>query len=202
MAFEVTVSNNTRNQTQNIPGKYGSFSGEDFTAAACQSGRIVVKKGLIPCVGYESITTPILNGNTWYFVDATNGASGGAYGDHTNIYVCNPYDVNKVISGDLAYNLGAKTLDLTVPADERTDFTEIVIGEQYTWDASCFTTLPSATNKYVTIAAGKLVGSATVPAGGSGVYFELLRTKPLNEGASFFGTGYVLVAKRTAEATA
>ena len=206
--FEVKVSHSTNNNTQNVAGKFGTGTGATFAPADCSAGFLCVKNGLLPVEGYESVVDAsgnarILNGNTWYFNAATNGASGGAYGDHTNIYAFNNYDVNIVGSGDQQYHLGRNTLGLGLPADNRGDFTEIIIGEQYTFGAGNFSTLPtSAATKYLTIANGLLVASATAPTGGTGVYFELLRTINVTEGVEAWGTGYVVVAKRTAEASA
>lgn len=199
--FEVIVSNSIHNQTQNVPGMYGTYSGS-FAPADCDAGRLVTQHSLIPLRGYEDLTPPILNGNTWYFVDAANGTSGGAYGDHTGIYVANTYDVNKVTGGDLSYNLGSDTLGLGIPSGERENFFELMIGETYAWGSGNFTggTAPTSTNKYCTIANGLLTASSTAPTAGTGVYFEFLYSKPVNEGVWLGQTGYVLIAKRTAEA--
>ncbi|MBQ0125477.1 MAG: hypothetical protein KBS59_04030 [Clostridiales bacterium] len=205
--FEVTVSNSVRNQTQNVPGKFGTNTGASFVAADCSAGTLCVQNGLIPSEGYEAIpsggsTVSILNGNTWYYNVAADGTK-GMLGDHTGIYAFNNYDVNKVGSGDLQFNLGAKTLGVGLPAGNRGDFCEIIIGEQYTFGLGNFSTAPSAgvSTGYATIDDGFLVYSASAPAAGSGVYFEILRTKNMNEGTSYWGKGYVLRALR-AEAAA
>lgn len=202
--FEVTVSNSVNNQTQNIPGKFGTGTGAEFTGADCSAGWLCTKNGLIPSEGYESLANPILNGNTWYFNAASDGTSAttGTYGDHTGIYAFNSYDVARAVStdGNNIYNVGFNTLGLGLPADERGDFCEIIIGEQYTFGAGNFSTAPTASNIYCTISAGQLVAAAAAPTGDGTVYFEVLRTKPVNEGSSYWGTGYVLVAKRAAEA--
>jgi hypothetical protein len=162
--FEVTVSNSVRNQTQNVPGKYVTKADDVLTPADCSAGFLVAQDSLIPMEGYEgfldSNNNPrFLNGNTWNFVAATNGTSGGRYGDHTGIYAFNNYDVNKAVSGDNRWNVGAKTLGLGLPSGERGDFTEIIIGEQYTWGIGNFSTAPCAgvTTGYATIANGMLV---------------------------------------------
>lgn len=194
--FEVTVSNSVNNQLQNIPGVFGTDTGSSFEGEVCPSGFLCKRNGLMPSEGYGEK----LNGNTWYFNAAADG-KGDMYGDHTGIYAYNSYNVNRAVSGNNVWNVGASTLGLELPAGERGDFTEIIIGEQYTWGAGNFSTLPSdGTYKYATIANGLLVASTTPPAGGTGVYFNILRTKPMNEGTSFWGTGYVLQAMRTAEA--
>lgn len=197
--FEITVSNSVNDQTQHVAGKFGTGTGAGFTAAACPAGTLCVQNGLIPSEGYESFN--ILNGNTWYFNAATNGNS-GKLGDHTGIYAFNNYDVAKATNGDLQYNIGAKTLGLALPAGNFGDFCEIIIGEQYSFGDEQFSTAPTAgvTTGYATIAAGKLVYSASAPAAGSGVYFQIMRTKPVNEGTRFAGTAYVLKALRTATA--
>lgn len=205
--FEVTVSNSVRNQTQNVAGKYGTYSGSSYTAADCDAGRLCTRAALTPNEGYEGFGETydgnnILNGNTWYFVDATNGTSGGAYGDHTGIFAFNNYDVNKATdAAGNKWNVGFNTLGIGLPGGEYGDFTEIIIGEQYTFGAGNFTAAPTmGTSKYATIASGKLTPSSSVPAAGSGVYFEILRAKNVNEGTSYWGLGYVLRAARTAEA--
>lgn len=199
--FEVIVSNSVHNQTQNVPGMYGTYSGS-FAPAGCDAGRLVTQHSLIPLRGYEDLTPPILNGNTWYFVDAANGVSGGAYGDHTGIFAANTYDVNRVTGNGVSYNLGVNTLGLGIPSNERGNFTELLVGEHYAFGSGNFTggTAPTSTNKYCTIANGLLTASSTVPAAGTGVYFEFLYSKPVNEGVWLGQTGYVLIAKRTAEA--
>lgn len=202
--FEVTVSNSVRNQTQHVAGKFGTGTGSTFAGVDCDAGTLCVRNGLIPSEGYEDVVdsasnAKIINGNTWYFNAATNGTSGAMYGDHTGIYAFDNYDVNKGQVGAYSVNIGAKTLGVGLPANERGDFCEIIIGEQYTFGADNFTGAVG-TNKFATIAGGKLTPAAAAPAAASGVYFEILRTKPVNEGTSFAGTGYVLCAKRTAEA--
>lgn len=197
--FEVTVSNSVRNQTQNIPGKFGTGTGAAFAAADCDAGTLCVRNGLIPSEGYEDLkdasgnAAPILNGNTWYMNAATNG-NAGRIGDHTGIFAANTYNVQN-IGG---YNLGAKTLGLGIPAGERSDFTELVVGEQYTFGLGNFSTAPSTGvfTGYATIASGKLVYSSTKPADGTGVYLILLRGKNMNEGTTYAGKGYVCEVAR------
>lgn len=195
--FEVTVSNSVNDQTQHVAGKFGTNTGASFVAAACAAGTLCVPNGLLPNEGYESFG--IKNGNSYYFNAATNGNS-GLLGDHTGIYAFNNYDVAKAVNGDAQYNIGAQTLGLALPAGNYGDFCEIRIGEQYSFGDGQFSTAPSAgvSTGYATIAAGKLVYSATAPAAGSGVYFQILRTKPVNEGTKFAGTAYVLKACRAA----
>lgn len=203
-AFEVSVSNITRNNIQNIPGYFGAVSDGTFTGAVCPSGFLCVKNALAVSEGYSAQN--ILNGNTWEMVTAANGNSAvGFTGDHTGIYAFNSYDVRQLQGNDgNIYKLGANFLGLELPAGVRGDFTEIIVGEQYTFGEGNFSTLPSdATYKYATIANGLLVASTTVPAGGSGVYFEILRTKGFTVGARSAGfNGYVLVCKRSAQASA
>lgn len=192
--FEITVSNSVNNQLQNVPGLFGTGTGASFEGDICPAGFLCVPNGLTSSEGYGEK----LNGNTWYFNAATDGKA-GMLGDHTGIYAFNAYNVNRAVSGTNAWNVGANTLGLQLPADERGDFCEIIVGEQYTFGAGNFSTLPSDTTyKYATVANGLLVASTTAPAAGSGVYFNILRTKPMNEGTSFWGTGYVLQAVRAA----
>ena len=194
-AFEITVSNSVRNQIQNVPGYFGTGTGGTFAGVDCPAGTLCARNGLVPSKGYESITPAIMNGNTWYMNAAANGAA-GLSGDHTGIYACNPYDVNKATSGDNQWNLGAKTLGLSIPAGTRGDFTEIIINEQYTFGTDNFTAAPESENVYCTIANGKLTASASVPDSGTGLYFKILRTKNFTEGTTFGGVGYVCQALR------
>lgn len=202
-AFEVSVSNITRNNIQNVPGYFGSVADGSFTGDVCPSGYLCVKNALAPSEGYEGLGpkgTDILNGNTWQFVAAENGLSADGFpGDHTGIYAFNSYDVRQVAGNDgNVWKLGANFLGLELPKDVRGDFTEIVVGEQYTFGAGNFSTAPSGdTDIYATIANGQLVATATKPTDG-GVYFEILRTKGFTVGARAAGfDGYVCVAKRS-----
>lgn len=197
--FEVSVSNITRNGTQNIPAYFGSVEGSTFTSEICPAGFLTVKHALTDSEGY----TGIKNGNTWQMVKATNGLSGGMYGDHTGIYAFNSYGFPSATDAlGNVYHVGASTFGLELPVGERGDFTELIVGEQYTFGKGNFSTLPTdLTYKYITIANGLLVASTSAPDAGTGVYLELLRTKPLTIGARDAGfSGYVCVVKRTAEA--
>lgn len=197
--FEVTVSNSVRNQTQNVPGKFGTGTGGSFNPLVCQAGTLCVQNGLIPSEGYEAFN--ILNGNTWYFNAAASGKVVGQPGDHTGIYAFNNYDVNKAVSGDNQWNLGANTLGLPLPAGNRGDFCELIVGEQYTWGKDNFTAVPTEGQIYATIANGQWTPTQTAPTDGS-VYAQILRTKPVNEGTTFWGDGYVLVIRRSVAAGA
>lgn len=203
-AFEVKVSNGIYNGLTNIAGKFGSFSGSTFTPADISAGFFAVQNSLIPSEGYESIVDgssnpKILNGNTWYMVAASSGIVAGFTGDHTGIYAANTYDVNKVTNGDLQYNLGEKTLGLGIPAGERGDFHELIVGEQYKFGAGNFASLPTV-GQYVLISGGKWSASqASAPTTGA-VYGKVLRTEPFNEGASYFGEGYVVQILRSVAA--
>ena len=207
--FEVKVSNSVNNQIQNVPGKFGTGTGISFASEDCSAGTLCVQNGLIPNEGYESIvangTPKILNGNTWYFNAATNGAASGTQGDHTGIYAFNNYDVSKAVAANgngNQWNIGFETLGLGLPAGNRGDFCEIIIGEQYTFGKGNFSTAPTdgVTTGYATIANGRLVYSASAPAAGSGVAFQILRTIPVNEGTTYWGEGYILKAIRVAPA--
>lgn len=194
-AFEVKVTNASRNNTQNVAGKFGTGTGADFAGADCSAGYLCIRNGLIPSEGYESVvnaggTPAILNGNTWYFNAAASGTVAGRTGDHTGIYACNSFDVNKVGSGNQIYNLGVNTLGLGTLAGERGTFTELIVGEQYKFGAGNFSTAVT-TQGYATIANGQLVPSASAGTDGA-VYVRILRTEPFNEGTSFAGTGYVV----------
>lgn len=203
--FAVKVSNASRNNTQNVAGKFGAGTGTNFVAADCSAGTLCVQNGLIPSEGYESVvnaggTPAILNGNTWYFNAATSGTVGGRNGDHTGIYACNSFDVNKVGSGNQMYNLGVNTLGLGTLAGERGTFTELIVGEQYEFGAGNFSATPNNTQVYGKITNGKFIPYSAVPgdlAAGE-VYIQILRTTTLTEGTSAAGTGYVCQVLRAA----
>lgn len=207
--FQYKVGDITTRGSQNVAGKFGSFSSNNFVPADAFQGQLVVPQSLIPCEGYASAKNKdgtalgtIYNGNTWYFVAPTNGNSGKRYGDHTGIYAVNNYDVSKATFADQTLNFGANTLGVGLPANTMGDFTELIVGEQYKFASDNFTT-QAVVGQYATIAAsGKLTPSASEPAAGSGVYFKILRSEPFNEGASFYGTGYVVQVLRTLEAAA
>jgi len=202
--FEITVSNTVNNQTQHIAGKFGTFAGDTFTGADCSAGILAVRHSLLPSEGYESIVDgsdkpEILNGNSWYMIAASNGAAGSLYGDHTGIYAFDNYETSRAQVGDNLYFVGGDTLGVGLPANTRGDFGEIIINEQYSFGLGNFTSEPTV-GQYATISNGKLAPAANAPAGGSGVYFKVLRKAPVTEGAYYWGDKYVLQALRTAEA--
>ena len=209
-AFEVFVSNSKRNDTQNITGKFGSFDGDTFTPDICSAGFLTTKHSLLPNEGYEqafmrgSVTNwesapGLKNGNSWYMVAATNG-SAGMPGDHTGIYACNTYDVNRAAAGDLVVNIPGKTLGLAIPADERGDFTEMIVGEQYNFGEGNFSTKPTASLLYCVITNGMLVAQASAPTDGS-VYFKVLNLNGrFTEGTYDGGAKYTLQCLRSVAA--
>lgn len=216
-AFEVYVSSSKRNDTQNITGKFGSFTGQNFTPADCSAGFLCTQNSLLPNSGYENVITMgvnsstgaatdfqtgigVKNGNSWYMVAAANGKATGLTGDHTGIYACNTYNVNRLGSGDLTINFAGKTLGLGIPADERGDFTELIVGEQYNWGAGNFTIVPTASLPYATIANGMLTAVAAAPTDGS-IYFQVMRLDGrFTEGAYDAGAKYTLRCLRSAVA--
>lgn len=169
--FEVFVSNSKRNDNQNVTGKFGSFSGSDFTPDDCVAGFLCVTKERLPLLGYED--AGLKNANSYYMIAAANGNVAGLPADRTGIYACNTYDVNKAVDSDgMVVNLPGKTLGLALPADERGDFTELMVGEQYNFGAGNFSTAPSESLKYATITNGLLVAVAAAPTDGS-IYFAI-----------------------------
>lgn len=195
--FEVTVSNSVNNQTQNVAGKFGTGTGSGFVEAVCNAGTLCVRNGNIPVDGYEDFE--IVNGNTWYFNATTaNVIPAGRTGDHTGIFAFNNYDVNKATdAAGNSYNIGANTLGISLPQGMRGDFTELIVGEQYTWGADNFSAAVS-TNKFFSVGAGKWVPAASAPTTSGVVYAELVRTKNVTEGTHNWGVGYVLEIKRAA----
>lgn len=212
-AFEVYVSNSKRNDTQNITGKFGSFTGTNgaFVPDVCSAGFLCVQNSLLPNEGYESAitrgtttawqeATGLNNGNSWYMTAAANGKVTGLTGDHTGIFASNTYDVNRATLGDMAINIPGKTLGLAIPEDERGDFTEIIVGEQYNFGAGNFSTKPTTSLLYCTVANGLLVAQAAAPTDGS-VYFQVMRLDGrFTEGAFDAGEKYTLRCLRSAVA--
>lgn len=201
-AFEVSVSNITRNETQNIPGYFGSGTGSSFAGDICPAGFLCVRSELTDSEGYENLTTPIKNGNTWRMIAAATGVVEGRTGDHTGIYAFNSYETAMATQGTNAWRIGANTLGLELPAGQRGDFTELIVGEQYTWSAGNFSTAPTDldTTFYATIANGRLVATSTAPTDGS-VYLRIWREKNFTVGtrnASF--VGYVCEVLRSVAA--
>lgn len=202
--FEIKVSNSVRNQTQHIPGKFGSFDGSTFNASDCSAGMLAVRHSLIPSEGYESIVDgnskpKILNGNTWFMTAAADGAAGGAYGDHTGIFAFDNYETSSAQSGDNRWFVGMQTLGQGLPKGERGDFCEIIIGEQYAFGTGNFTDDP-VVGEFAVIEDGYLTPENDTPDAGTGVYFKVLRKLPVNEGTFYWGDAYVLEAARTLEA--
>lgn len=212
-AFEVYVSNSKRNDTQNITGKFGSFSGSDFTSDDCAAGFLCVKNSRLPLEGYENpfslvsgafaAADGLKNGNSWYMTQATSGVVDGATGDHTGIYAANTYDVNKVTDGNgLTVNLAGKTLGLPIPKDERGDFIELIVGEQYNFGIGNFSTAPSSSLTFAKIVNGLWVAVAAAPTDG-GIYAVVEdTTKRFTEGCYDAGQKVTLRIMRSVKATA
>ena len=208
--FEVLNSNISRDSQENVSGKFGTNTGDSFSAADCDAGTLVVANGNMPIEGYESVVDTngnpkFVNNRTYYMNVAADGTSGGAYGDRTGIYFANTYDVSKATSTDGSgniWNIGFNTLGLGTPAGEYGNFTQVMIGDTYAVGAGNFSTLPTDdTYVYATIVNGKLVATDTLPSGGDGVYFDLaVATIPVNFGSTYWGEKYKITARRTAEA--
>lgn len=198
--FEVFVSNSTRNTLQNITGKYGSISGGVFTAKDCYAGHLCKKNARMPLEGYDK--ADIKNGNSWYMETATTGVIAGATGDHTGIYVCNNYDVAKANVNGMTINFGGAVLGNGLLADERGDFTELMVDEQYNFGKDNFSTLPTnlTTTPYATIDKGQWKAAAAAPTDG-GVYAEILSIgERYTEGAYDAGQKITLCIKRSVKA--
>lgn len=187
--FQPRVTNMQYNATQNITGMFQNSDGE---AAVCPSGFLCTRKSLLPNSGYPGI----LNGNAWYMEAAESGAPAGAI---PHIYAFNSYDVNMASQGKNNWMVGANTLGLSLPEGVPGTFTEIIENEQYLFGPGCFSTAPTdiTTTKYVTIADGMLVASATAPAAGTGLWFEILMAETPTEGTMAAATGWRLLAHYT-----
>lgn len=195
--FEVYVSDSTNDSLQNITGKYGSFSGETFTAEDCHAGMLCVRAKELPLEGYEE---HLNNGNSWYMTKATTGGVSGLTGDRTGIYACNNYDVAKAAYGDNHVNFGGQILGIGLAADERGDFTELKLNEKYNFGKDNFSTLPSESATYATIENGLWAATASAPTDGS-VYAKVISTKKrFIEGAYDGGQKIELLILRSAKA--
>lgn len=136
--FEVIVSNSKRNDTQNITGIFGTVAGSPavHTPAAVNAGTLCKKAdaledGAVRPYNEGYTAAKIRNKNDYYMIAADDGLVAKFTGDHTGIYAANTYNVNQLSDGTLSINFPGKTLGLQTPAGERTDFTEIIVGEMY-----------------------------------------------------------------------
>jgi hypothetical protein len=152
-AFQPRMWNNRNNDLQNVAGKFGAVSGSDFVGADCDAGAICIKGEALPYGGYQMTV-------------AADGKGG-------EVYFCNPGDVQRGVIGNGLYAAGIDTLGLGANAGDLVTFTKAIPGETYAFGDGNFSTVMSTTNKYATIANGKLVGTSTAPTAGTGIYFEL-----------------------------
>lgn len=199
--FEITNSNSVNNQEQNVTGKFGTGTGSTFQGAFCNAGTLCVANGNLPIEGYESIVDSngnpkYLNGRSFYMNVAADGTGVNNYA--TGIYACNTYDVNKATDAQgNSYNVGGSELGLGIPAGTRETFTQIFLGETYSFGYNNFSTAPGegVRTGYATIANGFLVYSATKPTAGTGLYFEFSQMRPVTAGTFYEGDKYPLTAR-------
>ena len=215
--FEVIVSNSKRNDTQNITGIFGSVDSSGatpvFTAAAVYAGTLCKKADDLTGganrpfnEGYEG--AELRNVNDYYMVAADDGIVAKFPGDHTGIYAANTYNVNQLSDGTLAINFPGKTLGLQTPAGERTDFTEIIIGEKYAFgylNTSYAATPDSAasdsnfTPGTILYVADGVLSSVTGETGE--LAFEIIGTARFTEGAADGGRKIIAQAIRVPAST-
>lgn len=193
-AFEVSNSNITRNNTQNIAGTFGATNDDVFVADICPAGTLCVPTTLLPNEGYEQFD--LLNGNTWRMEVAPDGTV-ARDGDFTGIYAFNSYDVRKAQNNrENVFAVGADMLGVELPKNAIGDFTEIIIGETYLFADGNFSTPPDTTNKYITIQNGYLTASDTEPSDGVGLYFVAINSRAMTIGARYAGfDGYYCIAQ-------
>lgn len=193
-AFEVIVSNSKNNDTQNVTGIAVDGSGNLIQAI---SGNIYVVDELTLNEGYTE--AGIKNTNTTLMKAAESGAVEGRPGDHTGLYVHNTYNVNVLSDGQLKVNFPGKTLGLITIPGERSDYTELIVGEKYKFAISNFSAAASySVGNIFTVDDGvwKLTEAESVNAGD--VYAVLTKISQFTEGGMYAGTGYVLEIKRKA----
>ena len=151
-AFQIRRSNDRYDDLQHRTGLYGSFSGSDFTAADADAGLLCNIGDGIPAGGN-------------YMTLAADGT--------LPLYAANTTDVQRIAAGDNKWAVGNKTLGLGIPAGVKDDFTELKVGETYAFGPGNFSTLVTTTNKYATVANGKLSGTSVKPSAADGYFFEL-----------------------------
>lgn len=152
-AFQIRISNDRYEDLQFFPGLFGAEDDGEFVPADCAAGFLCTKGDHMPAGGYKMAT-------------AADGAD--------ELYACDPSDVQRIGDGNgNLYAVGVRTLGLGIPAGKLDSFCHLVKGETYAFGPDNFSTLVTATNKYATVVNGKLVGSSSKPADGSGYYFEL-----------------------------
>ena len=134
--FEVYISNSKNNDLQNITGTAVDSNGnaeEAFAGGLYKTDERTYNEGYTEA--------ELLNANSHYMTLADNGFVDGLPAEHTGIYACNTYDVNKITDGGaLAINFPGKTLGLVTPAGHRTDYTELMVGESYKFAILNFST--------------------------------------------------------------
>ena len=207
--FEVVVSNSKRNDTQNITGIFGTVAGSPavHTPAAVYAGTLCKKADALEAgvrpynEGYES--AKIRNVNDYYMVAADDGIVDKFPGDHTGIYAANTYNVNQLSDGTLAINFPGKTLGLQTPAGERTDFTEIIIGEMYAFGYlnTSYAATPDSSDSDSNFTPGTIFyvvnGVLSSVEGDAGeLAFEVVGTARFTEGAADGGRKIVVQAIR------
>lgn len=152
-AFLPRMWNNRNDDLQNVAGQFGAMDSDTWTPADCSAGFFCNKGDHMVGGGYKMTV-------------AADGTQ--------DVYVCNPSDVQRGSIGGQIYAEGVDTLGLGIPAGSLDTYTKMIPGETYAFGAGNFSTLVDATtNIYATIKDGLLVGSATKPAAGTGIYFVL-----------------------------
>ncbi len=173
--FAIRANNNIYDELANITGMFrnGSDEGE-----VCSAGFLCTRDEQLPHSAYPTLK----NENAYYMVAATDAAN-----VTTGVYACNTFDVNEVqdpATGNV-YRVGANTLGLPIPANQRGTFTKIDFAANdkiYRFGAGNFSAAV-ADNIYFTIADGLLTPSTSAPTGNGNVYFELVAS-----GTSIAGT--------------
>lgn len=174
-AFEARITNNDNDNLANVAGKFGSFSGETFTAADCSAGLFVVPHSKLPCEGFSGVK----NENAYYMTLA-----GTATTANDVVYACNTYDNQLLANGNNAYFMGKKTLGLGVPAGRYGNFTEIKFDNRSVYRVGAGNIASTiGTNTYFTIAdTGLLTPTNAAPASAAALYFTLEGTGKFVEG--------------------
>lgn len=179
-AFEVKVSNHEFDSVANITGIFGSYSGDDFTAADCSAGILCRRVKLVHNEGYPS---GVMNGNTWTMV--ANTASTTDDVKSSPIYACNTHNVQEIADGaGNVYKVGHRTLGLGIPAGELGTYTRIKFDGEHMYRFGVGNLSAAlSTNGFLTLAnGGQLTPAASAPT--SGAYFTVVGSGNFTEGAS------------------
>ena len=178
-AFSGAVQNSANDRTLQYSAIFLNDQGDPDDIFA---GAIVNFGENTPSAGYHGIdlgggtTTDVRNGGQWYATLAADGAlTNGTYAFLSTDYNFATWSTEKAA-------IGINTLGNPTIGGRAGTALKIVAGKQYFFGEGNFSTVPTATQRYATIADGLLVPAVSKPAAGS-LYFEILQVDNYTEGA-------------------